>query len=289
MALGITVTNTSTVSSPQIQISVTGLVAGTYTIQRQDQINTFNENVRGADTITVITSTAVVTDREAPVGGTYKYLISNAAQTPVLSSVIVMTPAAATAGAYPNNTAWIKNTSDPTQNRNMVVENWEGNAHEAVVLSTNRVLGRKNPVVFTDIWGARSGSFTVMNDADVLSGYPAADILNLLSSGDVLLFQNIYDMSTGDTWRDMYMVVTSLQETWHERPFNSLSTGQRVRSGQSWEVGYQEVDRPPTLNVTQGIGTWGDLKLDASSNTLTYTAIAARDVTYAGTLNRYSS
>lgn len=288
MALGVTVTNNNSATSPGLTIAITGLVAGTYTVFRQDQVNAVPDvPVRGADTITVVSSFITITDREAPLGSNYTYRVINAAQTPVVSSVIPLNIFNDGANQL-GQSSWIKNTSDNSMDQNIIMESWEGNDYEAAVLSTNRVLGRKNPAVFTDVWGARTGSFTVFADSDLFPGTADVhELFPLLTSGDVLLLQHRYDVGGGGVWRDIYFVVTSLSEAWHDRP--RFSTNTLFNSGQSWNVGYTEVDRPPTLGVTQGIGTWGDLKLDASTNSLTYAAIATRDTTYANTLFKYST
>lgn len=290
MAAVITASVNGDFSSPGIDLSVSGLVAGTYTIVRHDVDGILPDApVRGADAVTVIGASAIAHDLEAPYNGTYYYSVQNNALPVVNSNTESLVLDYGTGPEYYqeplDSAAWIKDVSDSTKNQTVIVENFEGNDYQAAILSESRVLGRPNPVVFTDVFGNRTGQFSILQ-VPSLMGVPSthAQMRDLLTSGDVLLFQNKFD-HTGQGYRDMFFIVTSLSESFMDKPRFDVAL-QGYVPDVVFSIGYTEVDRPPTTGETVGAGTWQAVKDDPTFTT--YAAVAARDLTYQNTLYYYS-
>jgi len=282
MALAISAAYNNNPDNPGFEVSVSGLTGyNTYKIVRISVGGVFPDApVRGADNVSVVTNATTVDDYEMPINFDFNWRVEGYIGGVLTDYSTTMTPGAITAPAsFPAyyGSFWIKNVANPTLSRALIVSDFAETDYEPVILSNNNVLGRTKPVVFTDVWGARQGSFSILSVELLGNQTSIADIEALIQSGDVLLYQTAYQ---SNILRDMYFIVTSLSRTQYTKPGldNVLEF--------TYEVGFQEVDRLVTTGLATGYGIWLDLENDPAYTT--YNDIAAANATYEDVLNRYT-
>lgn len=264
MALGIVVTAVNTVSGSEniaYKIDVSGLTGfQKYKITRLDQGTNDTGGVyqdapvRSADFVDVIANTATVYDYEAPLNNYSKFRLDGYVGGVVTSTITSSSVYLDNAG---NEAIWIKNVIQGTA-INVMLGDFSDVRYDPTILGEYKLLGRPNPVVFTDVFGARSGTF------DVLAiGTPTYDLTTnetevMLISGDVLLLQSSIHTQI---IKDMYFTVMGLGRS----QYNKLVAAERLDF--TYNVDFQEVDRPPTEGQVTGFGTWGDLAGDTAYTT----------------------
>jgi len=273
-------------NSPGYTISLSGLLAfDTYTVVRQDYsflAGTYPETpVRGADDIPVLTDTTTVTDYETPIGSTVNYQLRGYVGG-VLTTSVDAGSDSITQGDVSSPPVgpfyWIKNISDPTLSRSVLIAKFDENDYEPAILGEYKVLGRRKPVVFTDVGDARSGNFECL--AITIDGTYTTEVnalKALLLSGDVLLFQTIFN---NHQIRDMYFIVTSLSRQQYDAP------GADRTNDFTYTIGFQEVDQPLTSGLATSYGTWQDLKDDLVYTT--WADVIADNATWDDVLIRYT-
>lgn len=260
MALAITATVTDeSGESPRNSLVVTGATGDTILIERIDPLTVRADvPVRGGDTVPLSSFPGTIDDYEVPLGYAYQYrartYLGGVLQQTATSSTVTVDPTEF--GTY--HYFFIGNTSDPTQNRRVLVQNFDNNSFEPAILGTYKVLGRKKPVVYTDDWGARQGGMELLAGQYGSDTRLLIDLATLLKSGDVLLFRSAVQ---GDVIEDMYFVVTSLDQTQY------TTMGNVDYLDFTLSVGFQEVDRPATSGLQTGVGTWEDLRTDVTLTT----------------------
>lgn len=280
MALAITATVTDeSGNSPHVHLVVTGTTGDSILIERIDPASVRADvPVRGGDNVPLLSFPGVLDDNEVPLTYAYQYrartYLAGVLQETATTSTVTVDPAQH--GFY--HYFFIRNVSNPSQNRRVMVGSFDENSFEPAILGTYKVLGRKKPVVYTDEWGARQGGFELLAGDYNSDIFPLNEIAALLKSADVLLFQTAVQ---GDVIEDMYFIVTSLSQ----QQYTTMSDKEYLDFTLS--VGFQEVDRPTTTGLQQGIGTWGDLKDDATLST--WQDVLNNFASWSAVLNNYSS
>src|SRR5574338_124257 len=252
MALGITATVTNDTNSPYVSISLTGLTVGvTYTVTRIDNTDEYSTvAVRGIDTISASATTAAGTDYEAPIGRSIKYRVTQNAATADSSNVSL---------SYVSiGDVWIRSVSTPALSRKVVIGEWPSTDYPTRILSESSVLGRKNPVIITDAWGTRKGTFTIITDNDDgLSATTWQQMVALLTGGGTLMLQTTGRTPSGQ--EDMYFEVSSYGRT---RLGPLRSDGKNVYKH---EIGFSEVDRPATAEESLGLRSYANVLDEADT------------------------
>lgn len=280
MTLAITATVTDEAGdNPHVHLVVTGTTGDSILIERIDPLAVRADvPVRGGDNVPLVSFPGTAEDYEVPLTYGYQYrartYLAGVLQETATSSTVTVDPAAH--GFY--HYFFIKNVSDPSTSRRVMVASFDENSFEPAILGTYKILGRKKPIVYTDEWGARQGGFELLAGDYNSDIFPLNEVATLLKTGDVLLFQTAVQ---GDVIEDMYFIVTSLTQ----QQYTTMSANEYLDFTLS--VGFQEVDRPITSGQQQGIGTWGDLKDDVSMTT--WQDVLNNNATWTEVLNNYSS
>lgn len=287
MVLAITATYNAQDDSPGFTLALSGLTGfSKYRVMRLDQGPTLSgavfadAPVRGADMITVTANTANVTDYEVPINTTVKYrlegYISGVLNSSVLTANVTIDPLTAGFDVGYNN-FWVKAVTNPPLSRSVIVGDFSEVEFDPTILGEYKVLGRAKPVIFTDVWGARSGSFSIQSIDYLGTQTTASELEALLTSSGVLLFQSGLQPYV---LRDMYFVVKGLSREQYTHP------GRSNTIEWTYQVGFQEVDRPATLGSTFGFGTWGDLKDDPTY--VTWQDVLNNFATWSDVFNHYT-
>lgn len=173
---------------------------------------------------------------------------------------------------------YVKDISNPVKSLAVAMGEIESYDVEGNILGTYHVLGRSKPVVYTDVMGARTGSFKVYASVDNIGGvviHSAKDHRSLFETGDVLLLQSVkYPVDL----RDMYFVVDGYSERVLNRPSGD---GLWIE----FTVNFTEVDRPLTLDMPLSTATWQDLYDDTAFSS--WTDVNAAGTTWLEILQRY--
>lgn len=270
--------------SPGFTISTSGMTGYTqYRIMRVDQGSVFPDTpVRGANFVNVTSDAPVLADYECPINTSVKYRLElytgSVLSTSVLSSAVTIDSSHVVFDVGYNH-FWIKNVLNPTQSLAVIIGDFSETGYDPSILGQYKVLGRRNPVVFTDVWGARAGDFPVysLNYAGVQTDIYALE--QLLTSGDPLLFQSAIQNTV---IRDMYFTVTGLGRHQGDKLSSSF------RPTMTYNVSFQETDPPSFVGQVFAIGTWGDLKDDPDASAASWTSVAATYATFGDVLAHYS-
>lgn len=283
MVLSITSAYNANSQAPGLTLSLGGLTGfQKYSVTRTDVSGSAAPYalapVRGADYIDVVGNLATITDYEVPLGCTVEYTLNGWVGGVITSSVVSATNSVTVANVGANNFFWIKNVPNPTTSKRVMIGDFSAVEFQPTVLGEYKILGRQNPVVFTDVWGAKSGGMEIV--CIEIGGTYTTDpqsLESLLTSGDVLLFQSIINTHQ---IRDMYFVVNGLGREQYNAPklnFNNDYT---------FKVSFQETDQPSTFGLATGYGIWQDLKDDPTYTT--WGQVLSGNATWLSVLNRYS-
>jgi len=285
MALGITVAFNNSANSPGVTVSLSGLTGfNTYRVTRIDNGSVYPESpVRGADGVNVIGNTAVITDNESPISTSVKYrldgYVAGVLTSTVTSANITISASDPVFSAYYNH-FFVKNVNNSSLSRAVVVGDFSGLDFDPAILGNYKVLGRRNPVVFTDVWGARTGHFSIHSLLLLGVQSSTVDLEALFQSGDVLLFQSALQPYV---YQDMYFIVTGFSRSGYSNPH--VTDAQEF----TYDVQFQEVDRPASQGLSTGLGTWGNLRDDPAASAVSWTTVTAAYATYTDLLNHYST
>lgn len=252
----------------------------TYTVSREDLSGQYDtEAVRGMDR--VIPNYTTATDYEYPFVDEIRYIYDAYEIDGVKFAQVTSTNVVPTFVASPSlltGNFYIKDVTTPNRSIAAVVSTMEVIENPGNILGEYHVLGRREPVIFTDIVSARTGSFTVTS-TDFIGTTGISSTLahrNLFKTGEVLLFQSV--KNTVD-FPDMYFVVERFSEDFITRPDGTVMTV-------IFSVSFKEVNRPLTLDIAVSSATWGDLYNDPAYST--WADVAANNATWSDVLARYS-
>lgn len=241
MAVAITAVYNGESNSPGVDLTITGLSgSGTVTVRRID--NTAEDAtmvVRGFSATPQTGSTMVGEDFEAPINRSIKYRVEVTGDQDDSADLTIPY-------SQPGD-VWIKSIADPMLSRKVCMGEWSGSQYPARIIGKYEILGRKNPVVLTDVFGNREGEFTLLTYYSGVTnvGGTFKDLEDLLINGGTLLIQCADNDFTGES--DMYFEVESLTRT---RLSKVDASG---RPAFTFKVSYIEVDQP-SVSAT-GLGT----------------------------------
>lgn len=264
MTLSLSVTfETGSSLSPNYLIAVSGLsgITGATTVEviRDYMDGSPFVTVRGLNKIPVVGDSATSTDYENSFQrGTWTYRVN----VYDISNALLATqdngswdPAAMISlvqGQVPMASALIQSIQQPALNLAAVVNDMPTWEYPTNIQSTNVVLGREDPVVIAGEFGARTGSFILLQTTE-FTGEQLDTYISLLKYNDVLLFQPFYS-SAGVT--DLYFRVTGLSVA---RVTNAGIGMNQDDAAFLITVGFQEVDRPATSQAASDFATWQDV------------------------------
>lgn len=152
--------------------------------------------------------------------------------------------------------SFIKDVTTPALNMPVTIKNIKGYNREARVLGKYSVIGRKNPLVITDVTSGMTGEMEVLVHVSPSwsHGFGTANrdfqIKELIDQGSVYYYQGVLPMFTGID--DFYFVVEDVS-------FERLNESVSPFSGLPitvWTIKFTEVDRPANLDIAVGGGTW---------------------------------
>lgn len=228
-------------------------------VVRIDQSGHYSEAaVRDIDMVEPTGDTMSVTDYEAPLNTalTYRaevYDLSDL-ETPVA------TDTSDQVGTHvPLGFAVITDVSDPDARVAGGIIDLSTWSYRGKVLGSFDVLGRRNPVLITDVLGGRTGTIVATNlnlfeiDFDGLGPYPAYEAVDaqwssIFNSGSTLLFRSDWTASAFD---DCYFKVQGLEVARLTRIL-----GTEVVPIRQYTIDFVEVDRPITRAVNLELATW---------------------------------
>lgn len=244
------------------EITATGL-SGYYRarVMRQDMSGHYEETaVRNMDMVDATGGTVINIDYEAPINTELIYSVE------LYHVSDLVNPATAVSAdpvetVLPTDFAILIDPLDPGQRLALNVIDLDEWTYDYPVLGEHKVLGRRNPVINSDVEAGRSGEIFVSNfnvydeiDWDDTGFYPRYQILahmnwnTLFRSGQTLLFRSTWTETAFD---DCYMKITS----------RTVNRPEAVggRAGQVFlthKLNYKEQDRPLTSLPSLGLSTW---------------------------------
>lgn len=182
----------------------------------------------------------------------------------------IITPCMSSGLASPWTSAVLQSIQQPALNIPVVLGNWDQYDKNAAILGNYKILGRKNPVVIGDAFGARTGTFTILVDAVNLADSTMMGTQDLqthqqlLEYNDVLFLQLFWE---GLGFDDLFFRVTDyqVQRLSPAQPFNfadsdfPLPPNLVLSNTYQITVTFQEVDRPATAGEVVAFGTWADV------------------------------
>ncbi len=252
--LAITVTPNSSLA--YFEIDITGLSGfSTMTLTRLNTVTGAVDHVRSANQVaTGGADVLAFFDYEAPLNVSVIYTVTtnNGAQSSAPASTIVV----------PDGVYWLKNVSQEGLST-MVLVSTLTVKRSARILSTNKVLGRQNPVLITDVRGGREGAMTLLSVTT--SGNDSVNAVT--APGDTLFFQ----APSSTNFPDMYFIAGDIEEVW---------TGAASEPTHTFSFPYTEVDSPSTSLSSLGFNTYLQVTTFAS-----YTNLIAKRATYLNVLN----
>lgn len=219
--------------------------------------------VRGADMISPSSATMVFTDYEAPFNLAIEYEVSSYAisdlDTPINSDTVTGIDT-----TVPKGFAMITQVFTPTERVTGTVEKLPEWNREAKILSTSEVLGRADPVVVTDVFASRTGSFSISNIISHAVDYdnsgdtvPYHSYLGkwrtIFNNGATLLFRSDTFASGFD---DLYFKAKSVGVEGGGSPVGYDYPDYPILK---YTIAFQEQARPLTSTAGLGLTDWGDL------------------------------
>lgn len=271
---------------PNHLIVVSGLssVAGaaTVAVYRDYGDGSTPEAVRGLDNVPVVGDSIDASDYESAFQKTswsYVVYVYNSAGAQLATSTnggwSSDVKTALVKGVVPMASALLQSVQQPALNLGVIVNEFPSYDIPGRVLGTYNVLGRKNPVVVSDAFGGRTGSFTLLMNSD-LSAETLDTYNTLLTYNDVLLFQPFEPRFMFD---DMYFRISDVGVARQGVPDADGGPMTFLLN-----IGFTEVDRPATSNVSVRIADWGDVK--DNDGFTTWNDVLTGRTSWLDTLNR---
>lgn len=265
MALSISYTSGNAVLGNKLTVALPDGNPGSYfKIEREDVAGHYSlVAVRGYDTVANSSIVAPgggsfdIFDFEAPINKSLKYHVSTGVLPDATSTGTADTGTLA-GTAFPTGFTVITNPLDETVIVAGNVSDLTEWSYGSNVLGSHRVLGRKNPVVATDVMSGRTGGMSLTNlnvfsvdyDGDGAHTQYApfvGDWDTIFTNGDVLYFRNDYTISGFD---DLYFVANNLALSRISGPVGQSAV---IRQ---FDIDYTEVDRPADVGTAFTKFTW---------------------------------
>jgi len=250
-------------NNPGYRIEIVGLQSASVDFDiidviRRDPTGRYaDELVRGLANVLVSRDAMTVIDYEAPIETPVEYYLRLHSDTGQFdfgprqdSFGFIPTQRS----AYGGGSAYLKSIDQPDLSIPLMVQNLSSWTQEARVNATFDVLGRRNPVVVTDVTSGRRGTLSayVMTD----QGLSLEEVESLVAPGTTLLLQNNNSDISG--FPDLYLKVEQVR-------FSRKSM--MVRDGRTknvppvdvlvvFEIDYIEVDRPSPVGIVAPLLEW---------------------------------
>lgn len=268
LALSVTYTIAGGYYTPGFAITVSGIstlsTADSVLVQAVDQSTGATYDVRGIAHAPVSGDTISSTDFEYPyfndsTGWKYVlhvYDITGASLGSITGSLQTgLQTRTDLSASYPWTTAVLASIQQPALSLPVMISDFAEWDISASILSTNKILGRANPVVKSDTFGGRTGSFIVLSDIE-LTGIDDSYMIRLLKYNDTLIFQPYYSSANIG---NMYFKVQSIscnRVSIPEAIADALRTNSTVML---YTVSFIEVDRPKASTAPFTIISWQDV------------------------------
>lgn len=273
MPLSITYDSGDAVLGNQLTVELPDGNPGSYfKVEREDMSGHYpTVPVRGYDVVANSSIVAVgggsfdIFDFEAPLNTTLKYHVSTGIL-PGATSTGTADTGSLTGTTFPAGFTVITNPLDETIIVAGSVSDLREWSYASNVLGNHRVLGRKNPVIATDVMSGRTGSMSV-TDLNVFSVDYDGDGPHtqyepftgqwdsIFTGGNILYFRNDHTVSGYD---DLYFVTDSLGVTRVSGPVGQPDV---IRQ---FDISYTEVDRPADVGSVLVLFTW-DVVADSNA------------------------
>lgn len=248
--------------SPGFDITITTDVSlNEATMIRRDPAGLYDDQtIRGLNGIDISAGSTLIPDYEAPINTPVEYWFTY----DLAGELFEIGPILPTPDAYiPTQNGpygasdFIKSVETPSLSRRVLVTELSEVSRKGNVLGQYHVLGRKNPVVITDIMSGYTGSMSVIilgtNQQSAL--YRHIDLL--IDQGDTLLFQS--NNSESSTFLDFYFKITSVKRkrlTAVDYQSEPSDVGNTTDLFVEYTFDFVEVDRPATLGEAPSLYTW---------------------------------
>lgn len=252
-------------TAPGFDITVRGLQtvsADHMEVFRRDPSGRYpDRRVRGMANVLITDNDLFVTDYEPPLNIELEYYLALIeGGTRSLTGPVFPTPQPfipTLTDAYGDGVAYLKVIDRPELSMPLMIEDLTSWSYGGRVQGRYDVLGRRNPVVITDVLGGREGSFTGHCVLD--RGQSSKQLLETFESGATFLLQN--NNATVSAFEDMYFKVEQLE---FERRTKMVRHGDRDNPTTpqvvvTFTVNYVEVDRPDPTGLNIAVLTWGIL------------------------------
>lgn len=163
---------------------------------------------------------------------------------------------------------WLKTpgvlTGIQSANNKFLMDHMDDFTYRTRVLASTNVLGRRCPIIVTDVLSGREGTMHIASypEAETLYGYAwqRPDIMALLAYGETLMFQTTGDVGIDDFY---FKVTGDVLEA-------QLNDGGPVYPDRIWSIPFTEVDAPLTDITSVGSNvTW----LDVATNWASWNAV----------------
>jgi len=143
----------------------------------------------------------------------------------------------------------------PALNIPVMIQEFDEYQREGTILSNSHVLGRKNPVVSTDVMAGRTGNFILLVPE---TGWPHSlycpdsinDYISVLETGYTFMLRNLVPWAVGI--EDFYFVVKSVQP---QRLSRMAPMVGNIKATMAISVEWIEVDMPPSEEAVSAL-TW---------------------------------
>lgn len=245
-------------------ITIGGATVGRYLKIYRQSTGPVNETVRGADFELVTGATMVFVDYEAHLNLNFIYQVEEY----TLSNLV--TPTASTFSgsqltAVTQGFAIITDPLDAAQRVAGAITDFSSWTNPGRVKGRHEVLGRRNPLIVTDVQGGMEGTFSMSNvmnhtvnydgaGTPVFASVKGASWDSIFVPGTTLLFRS-QETYTGVP--DFYFKATGVTTSRMFRQVGQVTAVAPTLDGQpaTYDIAFTEVDRP--LTTVSGLATAG--------------------------------
>lgn len=260
----ITIVFNENIDSPGFTITInTGIILENATMLRRDPAGLYmDQTVRGMDGVDISSGETEVPDYEAPINTPVEYWLTYfiAGEEFEIGPILptpdpwIPTQEEPLYGA----SDYIKSVESPALSRRILVTDFSEVSRKGNVLGNYHILGRRNPVVITDVLAGYTGSMSVIVLTTNRGSGLYRSIDALIDQGDTLLFQSNNEESS--TYLDFYFKITQVTRkrlTSVDRLSEPSDTSDHVSDlFVEYTFDFIEVDRPSSLGEAPSLYTW---------------------------------
>lgn len=217
-----------------------------------------DQKVRGLTEVLVTTNTMLATDYEAPLNTVLHYYLRlfhdegffDFGPVKPLPQPFIPT----LTDAYAGGTAFLKVVDAPDLSMPLAVEEFDSWSRSGRVKGRYDILGRKNPIVITDVMGGREGGFS--GHCILEWGQSLKELESVLNPGVTLFFQNHNAVSSGID--DFYLKIrnATFKRRSKMRPYGQQDNPVVPEVIITFDVDFIEVDRPDPTAIVIPVVNW---------------------------------